>query len=276
MPRSATPGSGGRPLHGLGQHRAVVPARAEDDLQVQLEAGRREPLQSGSRAGRGPSHQADAGLVVPGVQRHVQRREAQLLDAREVGLVEVRERREVAVQKGEPVVVVLHGEAGAQPGRDLVDEAEATAVAAHARRRAEAVVAQRDAVPLAGAGHDDEVERVPVAQHGQPEDAVGGGHLEVEHVLRRGAVEARDAVARAQPGALRGVLDGGHRQARAGRARRARPRSPRRSPASAPTERLQSGDGGLDLLVGRRGAGRHADAAAPANQAGSSSAADSM
>src|SRR5450830_680746 len=34
-----------------------------------------------------------------------------------------------------------------------------------------------------------------------------------------------------------------------------------RSPASAPTERLQGGDGSLDLLVGRRGARGHADPA---------------
>ena len=218
MPEVGDAGQGGRALHGLGQQRAVVPVRAEDHLKVELQAGRREPLQSGSRAGRGPPHQADAGLVVPGVQRDVQRRQTQLLDAREVVFVEVREGREIAVQKREPVVVVLHRQGRSKAGRDLVDEAETAAVATHARRRAETVVAQRDTVPLVGARRHEHVERMPVAEHGQPEGAVGGGHLEIENVLRSRAVEARDTVPRQQAGTLRGVLDCGDRKARVGRA----------------------------------------------------------
>ena len=45
MPRSATPGTAAARSTVSRQHPAVVPAGAEDDLQVQLEAGRREPLE---------------------------------------------------------------------------------------------------------------------------------------------------------------------------------------------------------------------------------------
>ena len=88
-PRSATAVQRAGAQHRLGEHVAVVPARAEHDLQVQLEAGRGEPLEDGARAGRRPPHETDAGGVVPGVQRHVERRQPQLLDALQVGLVQV-------------------------------------------------------------------------------------------------------------------------------------------------------------------------------------------
>ena len=181
-----------------------------------------------------------AGGVVPGVQRDVERREPELLDALDVGLTQVRERHEVAVQEGQPVVVVLDGQGRAQAGRHLVDEAEAAGVAAGARVVAEPAAVERDAVPLARSGRDHEVERVAVAQHGEPERAVGGGVLHVEDVERDAAVQADDAVAGAQPAAGGGVSDVGDEDAAAGGLRavshrrgpgaRARwPRSPRRA-----------------------------------------------
>ncbi len=66
---------------------------------------------------RGGAHERDASLVVPGVQRHVQRREAQPHDAVDVARREVGEGDERAVQEGQPVVVVLDVEAGAQARR---------------------------------------------------------------------------------------------------------------------------------------------------------------
>ena len=161
----------------------------------------------------------------------------------QVVLVEVRQRHEVAVQEREAVVVVLHRQRAAQPRRHLVDEAEPAGVATGARVVAEPPAVKRDAVPLARPRRHDEVERVAVAQHGEPERAVGGRVLEVQDVERDAPVQADDAVAGAQAAASGGVPGVGdddaaagvhravtHRRGPAGRARW--PRSPR--PASRP------------------------------------------
>ncbi len=93
---------------------------------------------------------------------HVERRQPFGDDALEVGLGEPRERREVAVQERQPVVVVLQVQALAQPWGQLVDEAELAVVVARAHlveQRRVHLDAEGLALPLGDL--DGEVEATP-------------------------------------------------------------------------------------------------------------------
>src|SRR4051794_30717702 len=69
------------------------------------------------------------------MDRDVERRQAILEDSRDVAVLHVGERREVAVREGQPVVVVANVERLAQAGRQALDEAELAAVGAAPNRR---------------------------------------------------------------------------------------------------------------------------------------------
>ena len=66
------------------------------------------------------------------MDRHVQRRESLGDHSLEIGLGEAGQRREVAVEEAQPVVVVLEVETAAHPLGQLVDEAELAVVVARA------------------------------------------------------------------------------------------------------------------------------------------------
>src|SRR5690606_15225056 len=77
-----------------------------------------------------------ANIPRRGVHGHVERREPVLKDASEVPLLEIRQRREVAVREREAVVVVANVQVAAKSLRQPLDEAEFALVRApaHARR----------------------------------------------------------------------------------------------------------------------------------------------
>ena len=116
---------------------------------------------------------------------HVQRAEALGDDPLEVGLGEARERREVAVEERQSVVVVLDVQARAQALRQLVDEAELAVVVARAhlveqrasrlRRRADSPAAfvDRDGA-LEAAAAQLELEVGLVGQQPVLDDVTGG------------------------------------------------------------------------------------------------------
>ncbi|MNS72615.1 hypothetical protein D3C72_1060330 [compost metagenome] len=110
---------------------AVVHARAEDHLDVEVDAVVREPLEVAEDApGLGMLDHLDAQLGVGGVHADVQRAQPVLEDALPVRGPHVRQGDEVALQEAQPVVVVHDVERSPKPLRHLVDEAEAAAVVA--------------------------------------------------------------------------------------------------------------------------------------------------
>ena len=165
MPTSSTPASASR---------ATVSARTAPSFQPgqstiwtwDLETLGQQSAEHVDRGACVRSHQRDPRLVVPGVERHVEGREAKADDALDVRRGQVRQGDEGPVQEREPVVVVLDVEAGAQARRELVDEAEAAGVPTHPGACTDAV-RERDTVALACAGTHGEVERVGRrARHG--------------------------------------------------------------------------------------------------------------
>ena len=76
-----------------------------------------------------------AGLPRRGVHRDVQRRQPVLENPRDVALLDVRQRREVAVGEGQTIVVVAHVERLAQALGQPFDEAELAAIGAAANGR---------------------------------------------------------------------------------------------------------------------------------------------
>ena len=140
------------PGHRVVEHGAVVDAGTHDDLTTHLDPvveQRPQPAQA-HPAPRVAQHAA-ADLGIGGVDAHVERRQPLGHDPLEVGLGEAGQRREVAVQEAQPVVVVLEVEAPAHPLRQLVDEAELAVVVARAdpvEHRALHLDAERLAVAL--------------------------------------------------------------------------------------------------------------------------------
>ena len=126
-PRVAVEDPGQRVL----ERGAVVDARADDDLAVHLDAPVEEDLQP-AQAGRAlrVAQHVRPQLGVGGVDGHEQRAEALGEDALGVELGETGQRREVAVQERQPVVVVLEVEAPPHALGQLVDEAEGAVVVA--------------------------------------------------------------------------------------------------------------------------------------------------
>ena len=130
---------------------------------------------------------------------HVEWRQPLGHDPFEVGLGEAGQRREVAVQEAQPVVVVLEVETPAHPLGQLVDEAELAVVVTRAdpvEHRALHLHAERLAVALRDV--DDELH--PAAPDVELELGLVGQQLPLDDVARDLAVEARDLVAGCEPG----------------------------------------------------------------------------
>jgi hypothetical protein len=133
----------------------------------------------------------------------VQWREALADDTLEVRLGEPRQRREVAIEETQPVVVVFQVEAPAHPLRQLVDEAELAVVVAGAH-------------PIEHGAGDLGAERAPrrlgdgdllfeaVAGEQQVDLGLVGPQPPLDDVPRDATVEAQDRVARADPGLFGG------------------------------------------------------------------------
>ena len=143
---------------------AVVDAGAHDDLAVHLDVVVEQGPQPAQARGAPPvAQQVGAHVGVGGVDADVQRRQPLGDDPLEVGLGEAGQRREVAVEERQPVVVVLQVEALAHARRQLVDEAELAVVVAGAdlvEQRRVHLDAERLAV---GLGHlDQQLEPAPV------------------------------------------------------------------------------------------------------------------
>ena len=189
--------------HGLVQRVAVVHAGAEHDLGVRLDSHRRQAAQLVADVGRAAVAQhSPAQLELGCVDRDVQRAEPLLLQALPVVFAEVGQRDEVAVQEGEPVVVVLQIERAAQAFGQALEEAEEAGVVADARA-VEGVVRELDAERLVDRFLELDDARLAVVDHVQRDEAVGGLEAVVELVARRFAVHAQHAVAGLQAGLLR-------------------------------------------------------------------------
>ena len=131
---------------------AVVHAGAHHHLTVDLDAVVEEhPQPPQARAAPTVAQHLGALARIGGVDAHVERTESLGYDPLEVGLSEARQRREVAVEERQAVVVVLEVEAAAHPRRQLVDEAELAVVIAGldpVEQRAVDLDAQRRTVGL--------------------------------------------------------------------------------------------------------------------------------
>ena len=255
-PRSATASSSPAPQHRLGEHVAVVPARAEHDLEVQLETGRRQPLEharasrpppapSGGRGRRRPRRAATRRAATAAAPRCAPGRASSRL----------RQRHEVAVQERQAVVVVLDRtapRAGRRGTWSTKQNRQALRQRRAARRRGRRGRARCRATRRAR-GVDDQVERMPVAQDGEPERAVGGGSPP-----GRGRRAGRPPFRLTMRSPARSPPRGG-RVAGVGHERRRRRRAA--APLTHRTRSSERAHGGLDLLVRRRGPGRDADAA---------------
>src|SRR5688572_10571692 len=68
------------------------------------------------------------------MNRDVEGREAILEDSRDVALLHIGERGEIAVRERQPVIVVADVEVSAKPGRKAFDEAELASIGASSNR----------------------------------------------------------------------------------------------------------------------------------------------
>ena len=189
--------------HGPVQRVAVVHAGAEHDLRVRLNSHRRQTAQLFADVGSAAVAQhSPAQLELGRVDRDVQWAEPLLLEPLPVVLAEVGQRDEVAVQEGEPIVVVLQIERAAQSFWQPLEEAEEAGVVADARA-VEGVVRELDAERLVDRFLELDDARLAVVDHVQRDEAVGGLEAVVELVARRFAVDPQHAVAGLQPRLLR-------------------------------------------------------------------------
>ena len=180
-----------------------------------------------AQARRTPPVAQHAGphVGVGGVDAHVERGQAIGDDALQVQLGEASQRREVPVEEGEPVVVVLDVQALPQPGRQLEDEAELAVVVAGAHLVEQGGVhlgAQR----LARALGDRQVEVEAAPAHLDVEVGLVGQQLPLDDVARLVAIEGDDLVAGLQTGSLRRGPGRDSHHAREGHGSRIRGRWP--------------------------------------------------
>ncbi len=139
------------------------------------------------------------------MQRHVQGREPLLRDARDVLVLDIRERDEGAGEERQPKVVVAHVQRWPQPGRELRDEAEDARVVALAHAVEEKLV-ELDADRLVPLPRDDRVAHRALGRRDPHEEAVLGGQPSpVDDVAHGPAVHRQDGVPGAYPRAIRGT-----------------------------------------------------------------------
>ena len=187
-------------------------------------------------ADRGLTQEAVAEVGLRGVDGDVERREALLLDAPQLGILQIRQRDVVAVEEGEAEIVVLDVEALAHALGKLMDEAEDALVRARgdlAGTRRLQLQSQVPARPL-----DPRMARAAVTLDLEAQPGLARVIVEVDGVAKRRTVDGDDAIARAQTrprrcasGAHGGDEDAcGLARSAAGHARRAaRPGADRRA-----------------------------------------------
>ncbi len=191
--------------HGVLQVRAVVPVGDEDDLGVHGDACLGEPLHDGQELAPdvGTAEQTVAELGIGGMHRDIEWREPLLLDPCEVVLLEVGEGNVIAVEEGEPEIVVLDVEAPPHPPWQLVDEAEDALIGAGRDLRGPGRL-ELEAEP-GGAALEHEAALPPVSLDRETEALLSAVELEVDAVTQRMAVDGQDSVAGAQLAPLRGA-----------------------------------------------------------------------
>ena len=177
---------------------AVVDAGAEDNLRVRFDAKRAEPPQLGAYIRRFAVAEEIATKFDFGrVHGDVERRQALLADARPVVLGEVCQGDEVAVEKAEAVVVVLHVERLAQALRIALEKAEEAAVVA-GPDAVKGGILEIDAQVFIGMLLDLDAQGAVVAQHFELNDVFSGEELEVDGVSEAAAVDCSDVIAGAE------------------------------------------------------------------------------
>ena len=201
---------------GVLERGAVVDPGADDDLTVHLDAPVEQHLEP-AQAGRalGVAQHLRPQLGVRGVDGDEQWAEALGQDAFRVELGEPGERREVAVEEGQPVVVVLEVQAAPHALGQLVDEAERAVVVT----RADAVedgrgdLDARAAHPAALSTRTSRGSGAPARRDQDAEVVRVAEPLEIDDVARLLAVEAQELVAHGQsgPGCRRRRGDRSHR-----------------------------------------------------------------
>ena len=185
------------------EDRAVVDAGADHDLAVDLDVGveeRGEPPQAGG-APPVPEELGPHGGV-GGVDAHVERPEPFGDDPFEVGFGEAGQRREVPIEKGEPVVVVFQVEAAPHAFGQLVDEAERAVVVAGSHL-VEHRGGELEAERLPRLLLDDDAAFEAAASHVELDECLVGLDLVADDVADRLAVHGEELVLREDPG-LRG------------------------------------------------------------------------
>ena len=105
----------GKPRERLLEHRPVVDAGNQHDLDVELDPRIEQLVEPLERPVFSGADELLANRRVDRVQRHVERREVLLGDALDVLVGEVGERDEVALEEGQAVVVVAQVERAAEP-----------------------------------------------------------------------------------------------------------------------------------------------------------------
>ena len=118
------------PLERLAQHFPVVLVGHENDLRVELDAGGKQAVEYLDAMGGVLADDAAAHLGVRGVQRHAQRADALLDDARLVFSGEVREGDERARKEAQAEIVVAQREGCPHVVGKLAHEAEGAGIAA--------------------------------------------------------------------------------------------------------------------------------------------------
>ena len=178
--------------------RAVIPFGHEHDLGVHDDAGLGETLHARHElaADRGLTQEAVAEVGLHGVDGDVERREALLLDAPQLGILQIRQRDVVAVEEGEAEIVVLDVEALAHALGKLMDEAEDALVRARGDLAGAWRLQLQSQVPARAL--DPRMARAAVTLDLEAQPRLPRVIVEVDGVAKRRAVDGDDAIARAQ------------------------------------------------------------------------------
>ena len=205
----------GKPVEDAGespvQHRGVVHAGTDHHLAVNLDTVVQEaaqPPEADGPASVAQHGRADVG--VGGVDRDVKGRQPLVDHPLEVHFRETRERREVAVEEREPVVVVLHVQVAPQPLGQLVDEAELAVVVASAHAVEDR---GRDLEPerLTCLLDDRDLELDATADNLELDDRLVREQLVFDDIAGHLSVHRAELVARPDPATLsRRMLGHGH------------------------------------------------------------------
>jgi len=188
-------------LRGLFEYRSVVPARAQHHLGVDPGPALDQAAEPGHDVGRWArlvdAEQARPHDRIRGMHRDVERAQTLSEDAVELPRAEVGQGDVVAVQEGEPVVLVAHVQTAPVPLGHLIDEAEDALVAADPRLHLFGLEAEG----LPGSALDANLFRAIAAGTLDDEGELFLRPLEaqVDDVAERNPVQGDDAIAGGEP-----------------------------------------------------------------------------